>query len=278
MEENEINEKKPTGNVVFAFAWMMALSLFLSLLPIIGPFIVGVIGGRRARKLPAALAAGILPVLFMAGILYIETRNGLEIKGQTYYLPPATLWMQVLAFFSGVFAGVSGKGTKIAGLVLLIGSIVFFQREFLPVINGARMIQATTKPSGNEETHKVTGESNLKSLYNAVMVYASAWDDTLPPAKVWMTALSDPTQRLAEENTLHAPGVEGGSTKYGYAMNDALDGKRLADVKEKATTPLFYESSNLDKDAHDPVTSLPQPGRHGGQNYIVFLDGHVELK
>jgi prepilin-type processing-associated H-X9-DG protein len=30
------------------------------------------------------------------------------------------------------------------------------------------------------------------------------------------------------------------------------------------------------KNAHDPLTSLPRPGRHGGRDNILYCDGHIE--
>ena len=69
---------------------------------------------------------------------------------------------------------------------------------------------------------------------------------------------------------------------FGYALNDALAGKKLnlngkplKTLPNASTTPLLYDSTNVSKNAHDAVASLPRPGRHGGRNNILYLDGHV---
>ena len=46
-----------------------------------------------------------------------------------------------------------------------------------------------------------------------------------------------------------------------------LNGKRLKEMPDASRTPLLYDSTNLTKGAHDKVSSLPQPGRHGAQEY-----------
>jgi prepilin-type processing-associated H-X9-DG protein len=48
-------------------------------------------------------------------------------------------------------------------------------------------------------------------------------------------------------------------------------------MPDAAKTPLAFDSSTLTKNAHDPMTSLPKPGRHGGRNNILFCDGHIEM-
>ena len=55
-----------------------------------------------------------------------------------------------------------------------------------------------------------------------------------------------------------------------------LNGKTLKDMPDAAKTPLLYDSTDLAKNAHDSLTSLPKPGRHGGKNNILFCDGHIE--
>ena len=96
------------------------------------------------------------------------------------------------------------------------------------------------------------------------------------PADRWTTALTDPAQKIVEDSAVHCPAVSPGSnSQFGYAMNAALGGKRLKEIKAGATTPLFYDSSDLGANAHDNVTSLPVPGRHNGHNNVVYMDGHV---
>lgn len=38
---------------------------------------------------------------------------------------------------------------------------------------------------------------------------------------------------------------------------------------------MIYDSINYGRNASDPKTSLPKPGRHKGVNVIAFADGHA---
>ncbi|MBV8436253.1 MAG: hypothetical protein JOY95_01920 [Silvibacterium sp.] len=49
---------------------MFVLSILLFWLPIVGPFIAGFVGGRKAGTLGDAILAVILPGLIFAGILF----------------------------------------------------------------------------------------------------------------------------------------------------------------------------------------------------------------
>jgi prepilin-type processing-associated H-X9-DG protein len=39
---------------------------------------------------------------------------------------------------------------------------------------------------------------------------------------------------------------------------------------------MFYDSSNLARNATDPVSSLVLGGRHSGKNNFTYADGHVK--
>ena len=41
-------------------------------------------------------------------------------------------------------------------------------------------------------------------------------------------------------------------------------------------TVMFYDSSNLARNATDPVSSLVLGGRHSGKNNFTYADGHVK--
>jgi len=60
---------RPSGSILSAMAWMGGLSLLLFWLPLLGPFIAGLVGGRKAGSVQAALAAVFLPALIF-GILF----------------------------------------------------------------------------------------------------------------------------------------------------------------------------------------------------------------
>ena len=121
---------------------------------------------------------------------------------------------------------------------------------------------------------------NLKSIYLGFEKYVE-YNDALPPAETWEDQ-DDFKGAIQKDEWLHCPAVSNRhDTKFGYAYNAALagrklGGKKLSEMPDAAKTPLLYDSTDLAKDAHDSLTSLPKPGRHGGKNNILFCDGHIE--
>lgn len=70
-----LEEKRP-GSLVSAMNWMGCLSLLLFWLPVVGPFVAGFLGGRRAGTIGRAIAAVFLPAVLTglmigAGITYL---------------------------------------------------------------------------------------------------------------------------------------------------------------------------------------------------------------
>lgn len=58
------------GSVVKAAFLMGVISLLLIWLPIVGPVIAGIVGGRAARTVGKALVASIIPSVLVAGALF----------------------------------------------------------------------------------------------------------------------------------------------------------------------------------------------------------------
>lgn len=58
------------GSVTKAALYMGAISLLLIWLPLVGPIVAGIIGGRAARTVGKALAASIIPSVVLAGALF----------------------------------------------------------------------------------------------------------------------------------------------------------------------------------------------------------------
>jgi len=146
-----------------------------------------------------------------------------------------------------------------------------------PVGEIAKQLLTTQKP--NLKVDKDCTE-NLKSLYLGFEKYVE-YNDALPPAETWEDQ-DDFKGAIQKDEWLHCPAVSNRhDTKFGYAYNAALagrklGGKKLSEMPDAAKTPLLYDSTDLAKDAHDSLTSLPKPGRHGGKNNILFCDGHIE--
>jgi hypothetical protein len=109
-------------------------------------------------------------------------------------------------------------------------------------------------------------------LSTALLMYSQDYDDRLPRRAAWMDALGT---YIRAEPVFHCPSVRlTGPAVYGYAFNSTLSGQKRSKLPRPATTPALYDSSNLARNASDPVTSLPDPPRHLG-NIIGYADGHA---
>jgi hypothetical protein len=71
------------GSVLRAFFWMLILSILLFWLPLIGPFIAGFVGGRKAGSLSNSILAAFLPALLFAACLFFfaSLLTGLPLLG-----------------------------------------------------------------------------------------------------------------------------------------------------------------------------------------------------
>lgn len=259
-----------------AGAWMFALSLPTGLLyPIVGPFghfIVGVVGGRIARTLGNALKASIFPVVFWAIAVSLSAKAGVPIKNDRIYLPQILTLVPPLALLAGALTGAAGRATKVLGLGMLIAAATIFYQSMAPIYRTVSQLQV--RQSIEEGARGKACPDNLRQLHKAALLYADAWDDTLPPADRWTDLIRE---KVPDDKQLHCPSVASANA-YGYAMNAALGGKKWKDVSDAAHVPLFYDSSDLKPNAHDDVTSLPSPGRHDGHNNIIYLDGRLVTK
>lgn len=58
------------GSVVKAAFYMGAISLLLIWLPVVGPVLAGIVGGRVARTVGKALVASVIPSILVAAALF----------------------------------------------------------------------------------------------------------------------------------------------------------------------------------------------------------------
>ena len=63
--------KAGKGSLGSAMVWMFVLSLLLFWLPLLGMFIAGLVGGRKAGGVGTALLAVLLPGLVVAGLMFL---------------------------------------------------------------------------------------------------------------------------------------------------------------------------------------------------------------
>ena len=95
------------GGLVSAAVWMLVLSLLLFWLPVLGMFIAGLVGGRKAGSVGTAIAAALLPALVVTVVMF--------------FMATALTGMPVLGAIAGFGAGVF----VVANVVpLLVGAVV----------------------------------------------------------------------------------------------------------------------------------------------------------
>jgi len=103
--------ERQKGDVLTGFLWMFFLSLLLFWLPVIGSFIAGFVGGRKAGELGSAILAALLPAIIIG------------------------------AFF--FFLGGSLTGLPLIGVLVASGAFVIALFASLPLILGAIIGGAT---------------------------------------------------------------------------------------------------------------------------------------
>jgi len=132
---------------------------------------------------------------------------------------------------------------------------------------------------GKEAARRTVCLSNTKQQALALEMYREGTDGRFPDRDHWMDAI-EPFVKDSKY-VLHVPGPWRANAPgvYGYAFNSTLS--RTAQPKDPEKVAIVYDSSNPIRNASDPETSLPNPGRHDGKNHIACVDGHakaVEMK
>lgn len=60
------------GSILSAMGWMFLISILLFWLPVLGPLIAGIVGGRKAGSVGNAILAVILPALCLGAALLLS--------------------------------------------------------------------------------------------------------------------------------------------------------------------------------------------------------------
>jgi hypothetical protein len=63
-------EPKRKGSILSAMGWIFLISILLFWLPVLGPLIAGIVGGKKAGGLGAAIAAVFLPIVVTGAALF----------------------------------------------------------------------------------------------------------------------------------------------------------------------------------------------------------------
>jgi hypothetical protein len=71
------------GGVGAGIAWMFLMSILLFWLPVVGPFLAGLVGGKKAGGVGAALGAALLPAVLISVFIFgvASTLTGIPLLG-----------------------------------------------------------------------------------------------------------------------------------------------------------------------------------------------------
>jgi len=259
----------------------------------VAAFVAGAVAGvktqdvnRSGKRL--ALVVLVIALLLIGGTLpyAVPIFHGKLVIGPVISMLAIYLTCALAAALLGGF-GTGRKRSKNlpggAGVYVLVTGVVT-ALALASVFSLLNPIVALVKEYGSAKKYDPQADKscteNLKSIYLGFEKYVE-YNDALPPAETWEDQ-DDFKGAIQKDEWLHCPAVSNRhDTKFGYAYNAALagrklNGKKLEEMPDAAKTPLLYDSTDLAKDAHDSLTSLPKPGRHGGKNNILFCDGHIE--
>ncbi len=149
----------------------------------------------------------------------------------------------------------------VLGGLCLLGCCVFLPAIVFPIFSQAREMARLEKCM-----------DNLKALALAQQLYANDHNHQLPIASRWGDLIRPYVKTPDQYRCPSIPQGQG----FGYAMNVRLSRQKVSLLATPGQIPLLYDSSNLAWNAHDPLTSLPNPPRHIRVNNIAFADGHVK--
>ena len=161
----------------------------------------------------------------------------------------------------------TGRGLAIAGLATSIAAVVL--GAVVTAIMGGNMIFALTE--AKPEAEQVQCMNNVHEVTVAVMNYSADNKGRLPPPDSWPEAIKS---RLGDDTVLAEPGAA--DQGRAYAMNAALAGKRMEDIRRPSHTVMIFECAPGAPPAGGP-DNLP-PKAHHPRGYVIgFCDGHVEI-
>jgi prepilin-type processing-associated H-X9-DG protein len=136
---------------------------------------------------------------------------------------------------------------------------------------GCSRYVSRSQAQAHDRSQQALCTSSLMELAVAANLYADDHGGTLPRADTWV---KDLRQYFKDAEALRCPKAP--DLPVAYAMNRALSGRRLADIKNPASTPLFFESDLGGPNPAGGVGDIAPP-RHGRGNNFAFADGHVAL-
>jgi prepilin-type processing-associated H-X9-DG protein len=267
------------------YFWLVLIVLMAVVATLFG---TGFTLGARSANKSAGIGVGIAILVILAvvfgGAKSQEARVGPLIVYEGAWLASAFNFALTGGFIAGKYRAARDAGKRaipILCVAISLGSMFLMGsrlHQLVDVLQQLGVGEARAKPAGPDTS--LNCKESLTKIYAGFQHYAEI-DDALPAAGKWIDE-EDLRSAVQADEWFHCPMVSNRKDdKYGYAYNDALagrklNGKKLAEIPDASKTPLVFDSSDLAKDAHDPLTTLPRPGRHGGRNNILYCDGHIE--
>ncbi|MEQ1933848.1 MAG: hypothetical protein ABL962_08215 [Fimbriimonadaceae bacterium] len=109
--------------------------------------------------------------------------------------------------------------------------------------------------------------SNVKQIGTAMAIYMSDYKDDFPPSNRWLTLIKP---YGAEESHCFMS-----SSRYTYAMNDALSSYPAVSVTDPSSTVAIFEMKAQTSDAHGSQRDLDP--HHGGGSVFGLVDTQAKF-
>ena len=149
---------------------------------------------------------------------------------------------------------------------------------FFMVIMGALLFPVFSQ--ARERARQAACMSNVKQMSMAVQLYLQDYDTRFPRATDWMDTTMPYVKNM---QVFQCPSVARLSstpgevpTIFGYAYNQQVSARLMKDISNPALLPNIYDSNVFARNANDPGSSLPYPGRHSRGNNVAYTDGHAK--
>lgn len=151
---------------------------------------------------------------------------------------------------------------KLSFLRVFITVLVFFVVLFVYLVG--------PRPIPRERAYRLKCKVCLKSLGVVFKLYADDFDGSLPSVELWCDVLG----KYMIPGLLICPGSNAKEDQSSYAMNEFLDGKKLAELSPDLV--LLFESMPGWNKAGGPEILTTQHHEDEGCN-VLFADGRVEF-
>lgn len=134
----------------------------------------------------------------------------------------------------------------------------------------------------NEANVTAQCANRLRKVGQAMEMYTVSNNGLYPPADRWIEATwTYASKRHPEDETgspYRCPSVwRKESQGYGYAFNNEVVGIRTSELPDPDGTPIVFDSTLLQKNAHSDLDTTPKPPRHrsGTVNHGISANGGI---